>query len=48
MTPAVDDFYLFDDMQYTRRATQGIEDKSKPGGVGQVLTLPMQVKGTHH
>lgn len=47
MIAAVDEFILFDDMQYTRRDWRNRNQIKTPQGV-QWLTVPVQVKGKYH
>jgi hypothetical protein len=47
MIAAVDEFILFDDMQYTRRDWRNRNQVKTPQGV-QWLTLPVEVKGKYH
>jgi hypothetical protein len=44
---AVDEFILYDDMQYTRRDWRNRNQIKTPQGV-QWLTIPVQVKGRYH
>lgn len=44
---AVDEFVLFDDMQYTRRDWRNRNQIKAPQGL-QWLTIPVQVKGKYH
>lgn len=44
---AVDEFILFDDMQYTRRDWRNRNQINTPQGV-QWLTVPIKVKGKYH
>lgn len=44
---AVDEFILFDDMQYTRRDWRNRNQIKTPTGV-QWITVPVQVKGRYH
>ncbi|OUL88682.1 WbqC family protein [Paraburkholderia hospita] len=44
---AVDEFILYDDMQYTRRDWRNRNQIKTPQGV-QWLTIPVQVKGKYH
>ena len=44
---AVDEFILYDDMQYTRRDWRNRNQIKTPQGV-QWLTVPVQVKGKYH
>ncbi len=47
MIAAVDEFILYDDMQYTRRDWRNRNQIKTPQGV-QWLTVPVQVKGKFH
>lgn len=47
MIAAVDEFILFDDMQYTRRDWRNRNQIKTPQGV-QWITVPVQVKGKYH
>lgn len=47
MIAAVDEFILFDDMQYTRRDWRNRNQVKTPQGV-QWLTVPVEVKGKYH
>jgi hypothetical protein len=47
MIAAVDEFILFDDMQYTRRDWRNRNQIKTPQGA-QWLTIPVQVKGKYH
>jgi hypothetical protein len=47
MIAAVDEFILYDDMQYTRRDWRNRNQIKTPNGV-QWLTVPVQVKGKYH
>ena len=47
MIASVDDFILYDDMQYTRRDWRNRNQIKTPQGV-QWLTVPVQVKGKYH
>jgi hypothetical protein len=47
MIAAVDEFVLFDDMQYTRRDWRNRNQIKTPQGV-QWLTVPVEVKGKYH
>jgi hypothetical protein len=47
MIAAVDEFILYDDMQYTRRDWRNRNQIKTPQGV-QWLTAPVQVKGKYH
>lgn len=47
MIAAVDEFILFDDMQYTRRDWRNRNQIKTPQGV-QWLTIPVLVKGKYH
>jgi hypothetical protein len=47
MIAAVDEFILYDDMQYTRRDWRNRNQIKTPQGV-QWLTVPVQVKGRYH
>jgi hypothetical protein len=47
MIAAVDEFILYDDMQYTRRDWRNRNQIKTPLGV-QWLTVPVQVKGKYH
>jgi len=47
MIAAVDEFILFDDMQYTRRDWRNRNQIKTPQGV-QWLTVPVRVKGKYH
>lgn len=47
MLASVDEFILFDDMQYTRRDWRNRNQIKTPQGV-QWLTVPVQVKGKYH
>lgn len=47
MLAAVDEFILFDDMQYTRRDWRNRNQIKTPQGV-QWLTVPVKVKGKYH
>jgi hypothetical protein len=47
MIAAVDEFILFDDMQYTRRDWRNRNQIKTPQGV-QWLTVPVKVKGKYH
>ncbi|MCQ1769258.1 WbqC family protein [Neorhizobium galegae] len=47
MIAAVDEFILYDDMQYTRRDWRNRNRIKTPQGV-QWLTVPVQVKGKYH
>ncbi|MEG1052866.1 MAG: WbqC family protein, partial [Janthinobacterium sp.] len=47
MIAAVDEFILYDDMQYTRRDWRNRNQIKTPQGV-QWLTIPVQVKGKYH
>lgn len=47
MIASVDEFILFDDMQYTRRDWRNRNQIKTPQGV-QWLTIPVQVKGKYH
>ncbi|KAA9383106.1 WbqC family protein [Neorhizobium galegae] len=47
MIAAVDEFILYDDMQYTRRDWRNRNQIKTPHGV-QWLTVPVQVKGKYH
>lgn len=47
MIAAVDEFILFDDMQYTRRDWRNRNQIKTPRGV-QWLTVPVMVKGRYH
>ena len=47
MIASVDEFILFDDMQYTRRDWRNRNQIKTPQGV-QWLTVPVQVKGKYH
>jgi hypothetical protein len=47
MVAAVDEFILFDDMQYTRRDWRNRNRIKTPHGV-QWLTVPVKVKGKYH
>lgn len=47
MIAAVDEFILYDDMQYTRRDWRNRNQIKTPKGV-QWLTVPVQVKGKYH
>jgi hypothetical protein len=47
MIAAVDEFILYDDMQYTRRDWRNRNQIKTPQGV-QWLTVPVQVKGKYH
>jgi hypothetical protein len=47
MIAAVDEFILYDDMQYTRRDWRNRNQIKTPAGV-QWLTVPVKVKGKYH
>jgi hypothetical protein len=47
MIAAVDEFILYDDMQYTRRDWRNRNQIKTPQGV-QWLTIPVKVKGRYH
>jgi len=47
MIAAVDEFILYDDMQYTRRDWRNRNQIKTPQGI-QWLTIPVQVKGKYH
>jgi hypothetical protein len=47
MIAAVDEFILYDDMQYTRRDWRNRNQIKTPQGT-QWLTIPVQVKGKYH
>lgn len=47
MIAAVDEFILYDDMQYTRRDWRNRNQIKTPQG-GQWLTIPVRVKGKYH
>lgn len=47
MIASVDEFILYDDMQYTRRDWRNRNQIKTPQGV-QWLTVPVQVKGKYH
>ena len=47
MIAAVDEFILYDDMQYTRRDWRNRNKIKTPQGL-QWLTVPVQVKGNYH
>jgi len=47
MIAAVDEFILYDDMQYTRRDWRNRNQIKTPQGV-QWLTVPVEVKGKYH
>lgn len=47
MIAAVDEFILYDDMQYTRRDWRNRNQIKTPQGV-QWITVPVQVKGKYH
>jgi hypothetical protein len=47
MIAAVDEFILYDDMQYTRRDWRNRNQIKTPRGL-QWLTIPVQVKGKYH
>lgn len=47
MIAAVDEFILYDDMQYTRRDWRNRNQIKTPGGV-RWLTVPVKVKGKYH
>lgn len=47
MIAAVDEFILYDDMQYTRRDWRNRNRIKTPGGL-QWLTVPVAVKGKYH
>lgn len=47
MIAAVDEFILYDDMQYTRRDWRNRNQIKAPQG-GQWLTIPVKVKGKYH
>ena len=47
MIAAVDEFIIFDDMQYTRRDWRNRNQIKTPQGL-QWLTVPVQVKGKYH
>lgn len=47
MIAAVDEFILYDDMQYTRRDWRNRNQIKTPQGM-QWLTIPVQVKGRYH
>jgi hypothetical protein len=47
MIASVDEFILFDDMQYTRRDWRNRNQIKTPNGL-QWLTIPVQVKGKYH
>ncbi|MCK9398161.1 MAG: WbqC family protein, partial [Methylobacter sp.] len=47
MIAAVDEFILYDDMQYTRRDWRNRNQIKTPQGA-QWLTVPVQVKGKYH
>mgnify|MGYP003363500464 FL=1 len=47
MIAAVDEFILYDDMQYTRRDWRNRNQIKTPQGI-QWLTVPVQVKGKYH
>ena len=47
MIAAVDEFILYDDMQYTRRDWRNRNQIKSPQGV-QWLTIPVRVKGKYH
>ncbi|MEX1031734.1 MAG: WbqC family protein [Cellvibrionaceae bacterium] len=47
MIAAVDEFILYDDMQYTRRDWRNRNQIKTPQGV-QWLTIPVRVKGKYH
>lgn len=47
MIAAVDEFILYDDMQYTRRDWRNRNQIKTPQGV-QWMTIPVQVKGKYH
>ena len=47
MIASVDEFILFDDMQYTRRDWRNRNQIKTPQGV-QWLTVPVKVKGKYH
>jgi len=47
MIAAVDEFILFDDMQYTRRDWRNRNKIKTPRGI-QWLTVPVRVKGRYH
>lgn len=47
MIASVDEFILFDDMQYTRRDWRNRNQIKTPNGV-QWLTVPVKVKGKYH
>jgi len=47
MIAAVDEFILYDDMQYTRRDWRNRNQIKTPQGV-QWLTIPVKVKGKYH
>lgn len=47
MIAAVDEFILYDDMQYTRRDWRNRNQVKTPQGV-QWLTVPVEVKGKYH
>lgn len=47
MIAAVDEFILYDDMQYTRRDWRNRNQIKTPQGA-QWLTIPVQVKGKYH
>ena len=47
MIAAVDEFILYDDMQYTRRDWRNRNKIKTPNGV-QWLTVPVKVKGNYH
>ncbi len=47
MIAAVDEFIIFDDMQYTRRDWRNRNQIKTPQGV-QWLTVPVRVKGRYH
>lgn len=47
MIAAVDEFILFDDMQYTRRDWRNRNQIKTPQGI-QWLTVPVSVKGKYH
>src|SRR5437868_14961880 len=44
---AVDEFILYDDMQYTRRDWRNRNQIKTPAGI-QWLTIPVEVKGKFH
>ena len=47
MIAAVDEFILYDDMQYTRRDWRNRNQIKTPQGLAW-LTVPVQVKGKYH